>query len=280
MWQETGAHKTGHLDCPYPGCKRTFDKHARPSGISRHIIAKHEKIKNNICDQCGFATSYSSCLVDHIMRVHDKTLPFSCSHCKYLSRTNAELQQHIKMVHDKIHEHVCYFCGFASAAKSDLKKHIATKKCLETHGTTTHMLHVHTQVNEYTGYQLSTDVRVEMNNIKSRNRYERSQKEKNADKSNLLQDEKSELPILGDNKYEESVYKQKVDDQGASKTGHADHVKTEFLTQEENKVGPRIETPKIRGVLLGLRCPAINCALVFESLQILVAHLEHTHDVK
>ena len=63
-----------------------------------HQSSNNKSIRNHICGECGYATSYKFDLKRHIEGVHEK-IP-------------------------KIKKHVCEDCGYASSHKGDLNKHI------------------------------------------------------------------------------------------------------------------------------------------------------------
>ena len=63
------------------------------------------------CNTCKFETKYSLWyLKRHVKAVHDKIKDNVCEKCNYATSTKSELNKHIKVVHDKIKDKFCEKC--------------------------------------------------------------------------------------------------------------------------------------------------------------------------
>ena len=103
--------------CPY--------KTPQIKEMKRHIKRVHEKIRNHVCDKCGYAASQKHHLKSHNESVHNMgDKKFKCEKCPHETTKKSNLKVHIKTVHEKIRDHVCEECGFAALQKRHLAQHI------------------------------------------------------------------------------------------------------------------------------------------------------------
>ena len=120
------------------------------STLKAHIKGVHDKIKNHVCGECGYACSHKSNLnkhrnyctgqyvcgecgyatsrMDSLKKHRDSAhnmgeKQFKCGQCPHTSSQKTRLKSHIEWVHDKIKRYVCEECGYASSDGSNLNKH-------------------------------------------------------------------------------------------------------------------------------------------------------------
>ena len=68
--------------------------------LNEHIRGKHDKVKDQVCNYCGYATSWRSALRKHNKMVHQvEGTKFKCKLCRYESDWEASLQKHVKSIH-------------------------------------------------------------------------------------------------------------------------------------------------------------------------------------
>ena len=116
--------------CTYPNC--SFKGTANKANLDIHIRAVHLKIKDHVCDICGYATVDKHTLLSHKKGVHDGIKDLICSTCGYVTSYAKALQRHIKVVHEakKIEPHeiskefICASCGFGTHNQKNLNDHI------------------------------------------------------------------------------------------------------------------------------------------------------------
>ena len=83
--------------CPY---ETTYGKI-----LTRHVKAVHLKIRNHICDDCGYATSHKFHLKSHKERVHKmgkkkiEKKKFLCELCPYKTYWKHHLSKHVEAIH-------------------------------------------------------------------------------------------------------------------------------------------------------------------------------------
>jgi uncharacterized C2H2 Zn-finger protein len=91
-----------------PTCKKVV---SCQSSLTRHIAAKHTKIKAYKCEHSGCDWAYvtNSDLQRHIDGVHNKLKPHRCPKpkCKSAYHKKSDLTNHIKNKHDNIRDFVC-----------------------------------------------------------------------------------------------------------------------------------------------------------------------------
>ena len=66
--------------------------------LKRHIEAVHEKIKNHVCRECGYAASRKDALKHHIEAVHENIKNHVCRECGYAAsynRENEKIKNHV-----------------------------------------------------------------------------------------------------------------------------------------------------------------------------------------
>jgi hypothetical protein len=116
-------------ECDYVGTKRY---------VMLHIKSVHKKIKDIVCKECGFATTYRSSLNKHVRLNHGQVRDKRCKFCNYTTSHNGVLRRHINEVHEKIKRHVllnqdqvkgkrCEFCNYTSGhngVNGVLRRHI------------------------------------------------------------------------------------------------------------------------------------------------------------
>jgi hypothetical protein len=91
-----------------------------------HVNRVHLKIKPQICDQCGYATTSKSALMKHIRNVHDQIKDKKCNKCDYATGYSWCLKAHIINVHNKnknIKDKKCKVCHYTTHLISYLRKH-------------------------------------------------------------------------------------------------------------------------------------------------------------
>jgi hypothetical protein len=116
--------------CTYPSC--SFKGTANKANLDIHIRAVHLKIKDHVCDICGYATVDKHTLLSHKKGVHDGIKDLICSTCGYVTSYAKALQRHIKVVHEtkKLEPHeiskdfICASCGFGTHNQKNLNDHI------------------------------------------------------------------------------------------------------------------------------------------------------------
>ena len=126
------------------------------NNLARHITAAHNKIRNNICQECGKAFSSKDSLSEHKASVHNlggkcEKCPFKtdnktkmkihrasvhkidlgmkklkCGKCSYETFRSGHLNDHIRSVHEKIRTHLCEKCDYSTGHKQSLKIHRAS----------------------------------------------------------------------------------------------------------------------------------------------------------
>ena len=95
-----------------------------------HVGEVHEKIRNQVCKECGLGFSRKGDLKRHMICVHKvEEKKFKCELCpiKFISRS--KMRTHIQEVHDKIKNHVCEDCGYATYQKHQLNIHRKSIRC-------------------------------------------------------------------------------------------------------------------------------------------------------
>ena len=108
-------------------CKQCSVRVPFRSDLVRHIKNVHDKIKDNVCADCGYATSEKGALKRHRNMVHKMgEKKFKCDKCPFKSYNNYELTRHTSRVHDKVRNHKCKECGKAYGCLRDLRNHMDT----------------------------------------------------------------------------------------------------------------------------------------------------------
>ena len=116
--------------CPY---ETSFSSH-----LKDHVKAKHDNIKDNICQECGFGFSRKSDLNKHLRKVHllhsngnenednpmIKEEIYKCDLCPYKTAYRRHLTNHVKAKHEQIKDTNCQECGSTFTTKSSLNYHI------------------------------------------------------------------------------------------------------------------------------------------------------------
>ena len=64
-----------------------------------HIKHMHDKIKDHICEECGYAASEKGDLKKHIDAVHNKGEKIKCGLCPYESSWKRHLVKHMRDKH-------------------------------------------------------------------------------------------------------------------------------------------------------------------------------------
>ena len=91
--------------------------------LKLHIKSVHDKIKDNVCQECGYACSNKGTLDKHIKAVHLKLKDYVCEECGSAFFSKANLQLHKQSVHLNMRNYICEECGMAFNRKSGLKMH-------------------------------------------------------------------------------------------------------------------------------------------------------------
>ena len=91
--------------------------------LKLHIKSVHDKIKDNVCQECGYACSEKNTLDNHIKSVHLKLKDYVCEECGSAFFSNAKLQLHKQSVHLNMRNYICEQCGKAYNTKEGLKMH-------------------------------------------------------------------------------------------------------------------------------------------------------------
>ena len=72
-------------------------KAANKIHLKAHKRRKHEKLKNNACDECGYACKSKSALEKHKEFVHVLGFPvFNCDHCSYETYLKENFRKHVE----------------------------------------------------------------------------------------------------------------------------------------------------------------------------------------
>ena len=118
------VHKMGEKKFKCEKCP--FKSFHRPN-LNKHINTVHDKMRDHVCDDCGYSTSQKGTLNRNRATVH-KTgeKKFKCEKCPFKSFRRPNLKMHIKQVHEKIRDYVCDDCGYSSSQKATLVRHTAT----------------------------------------------------------------------------------------------------------------------------------------------------------
>ena len=85
----------------------------------------HDKIKDHICEICGYATSRKNNLKQHKRSFHKmEEKGFKCNHCHYATYRMCDLRRHMS-VHNRTRprEVRCEYCSCTFSEKTNLKKH-------------------------------------------------------------------------------------------------------------------------------------------------------------
>ena len=72
-----------HLKNLHPNLELREESLAEKGNLKQHIKAIHEKIKNHICKECGYAASQKNMLKKHIEVVHKNIRNHACGDCRY-----------------------------------------------------------------------------------------------------------------------------------------------------------------------------------------------------
>ena len=97
----------------------------RISHFEQHIKEVHDKIKDHICEICGYATSRKNNLKQHKRSFHKmEEKGFKCNHCHYATYRMCDLRRHMS-VHNRTRprEVRCEYCSCTFSEKTNLKKH-------------------------------------------------------------------------------------------------------------------------------------------------------------
>jgi len=102
-------------------CSATFD---RPSGLSSHMIVKHNVGVKLKCAVCNQSCTTKSRLETH-MRVHTNEKPFKCSLCPIAYKQSTDLKRHINSFHLKQKPcFPCETCGKSYSKRFLLNAHL------------------------------------------------------------------------------------------------------------------------------------------------------------
>ena len=69
--------------------------------MKSHIEGVHEKIRSNVCGECGYGAFRKKDLKNHIEAVHENIRSHTCGQCDYAASSKGTLKQHIEGVHEK-----------------------------------------------------------------------------------------------------------------------------------------------------------------------------------
>ena len=115
------VHKTGDKifkcdQCPYTTTYK--------ASLKIHVDAVHNKMKNHVCEECGYAAARKMGLIKHKQTKHKiGDLQLKCEKCPFTTFSKVAIKNHITDVHEKVKNLVCEECGFAALYSSGLKKH-------------------------------------------------------------------------------------------------------------------------------------------------------------
>ena len=86
-------------------CEKCSYTTAVPSHLKSHVEGVHEKIRNHVCGDCGFAASQKSNLNKHKNMVHGRAEKrFKCDNCPFKAFFNSQVKKHIAEVHLSIRD--------------------------------------------------------------------------------------------------------------------------------------------------------------------------------
>lgn len=98
--------------------------------LIRHVKI-HDKLPDNKCTECDFASFHQIDLAKHKKFIHEQVKHFKCSSCSYMSQSNCGLKRHFESNHEKEKHLQCSYDGCKyKVPKSDsqrLKRHIASQ---------------------------------------------------------------------------------------------------------------------------------------------------------
>ena len=119
-------------------------------GDKRRINGAHEKIRNHVCGECGYAASRKSNLKKHIEAVHENIRKYVCKDCGYAASQSVTLKQHRAAIHkfsgkqlkcetsnsneifksqingEGLMNLVCKECGYSASRRSTLRQHLVS----------------------------------------------------------------------------------------------------------------------------------------------------------
>ena len=73
--------------------------------LKSHIKDVHDRIRDHVCSECGYATARKGSLDNHMLTVHKiGDARFKCEFCPFVSSHKGNFKSHIKSIHD--HEEV------------------------------------------------------------------------------------------------------------------------------------------------------------------------------
>lgn len=125
--EETNIKRTD-LECPYPGCHKTF---TRNYNLTRHM--QHHDFGNpttgQVCHICGKTVKGSySC---HL-KTHDQVKQFKCNECGKEFRQKYILNNHM-LIHKDIKPYECQWCFKKFRQKYTLKDHMKRHTGIKEH---------------------------------------------------------------------------------------------------------------------------------------------------
>ena len=111
------------LSCPVSDCSANF---RLPSEMKNHVMRVHEKTeKPYACTLCPEKYWRPGRLKEHMNGVHLNIKPFKCNECDFASAYSSTLSGHVKAMHNG-ERHYCPYpnCSHYAKYKGNLDKHI------------------------------------------------------------------------------------------------------------------------------------------------------------
>ena len=107
MQHEQAVHNIQFFKCE----KCPYASAATLQRLQNHIKTVHERIRDHVCQECGYATSEKGHLREHMKGIHKMGNKVKCDQCPYSSYRKRLLKMHVQRVHDKIfgwEEGICF----------------------------------------------------------------------------------------------------------------------------------------------------------------------------
>ena len=60
---------------------------------------KGQKVKEWVCDACGYAAALKDMLIEHVYKIHFKIKSFKCEECQFVASNSKSLTRHVKKNH-------------------------------------------------------------------------------------------------------------------------------------------------------------------------------------
>ncbi|KAM7349587.1 uncharacterized protein ACRADG_008458 [Cochliomyia hominivorax] len=141
--------------CEFENCGKSFDTKSR---LTAHKHT-HRKVKNFVCDTCGFGCRAYGTLTIH-QRIHTGEKPYACEICDRRFISTTAVNRHM-LTHSNVRQFVCEICQTAFSTYGVLQRHrfihsdkktfqckFCDKAFKQVHGLDGHMRRIHLEPKE------------------------------------------------------------------------------------------------------------------------------------